>query len=152
MMIQDQANAQLKEQLREQVQQAVNAARDAAQAQREAAIAARDAARAGTLAPGGAFGNDRDIPPRAESVAYAFFATCAVVLVLGPFARAIARRLERGTDARATFSPQMTDQLNRIEQSVEAMAIEVERISESQRFMARLQAQSPASVQADRPG
>jgi hypothetical protein len=31
------------------------------------------------------------------------------------------------------------EQLQRIEQAVDAMAIEVERISESQRFMAKLQ-------------
>jgi hypothetical protein len=33
----------------------------------------------------------------------------------------------------------MTEQLQRIEQAVDAMSIEVERISESQRFLAKLQ-------------
>jgi hypothetical protein len=39
----------------------------------------------------------------------------------------------------------MSEQLERIEQAVEAMSIEIERISESQRFLTKLQ-ERPASA------
>ena len=64
--------------------------------------------------------------------------------VLFPLARALARRIEgkapvqqipAGTDAR----------LDRIEQAVEAIAVEVERISEGQRFTTKLLAERTAS-------
>ena len=51
-------------------------------------------------------------------------------------------------------SPVMTEQLQRIEQAVDAMAIEIERISESQRFMAKLQANATPErlvLPVDRP-
>jgi hypothetical protein len=49
-------------------------------------------------------------------------------------------------------NPQMADQLQRIEQAVDAMAIEVERISESQRFLTKLQSQAAerAALPSDR--
>lgn len=45
---------------------------------------------------------------------------------------------------RIHFLQQAAEQLRRIERGVDAMAVEVERISELQRFMARLQSQSSA--------
>jgi hypothetical protein len=78
------------------------------------------------------------IPPQAVDIAQGFFAMCAVMVVGFPLARALGRRVERGGGSTAVAAV-IPDQLQRIEQAVEAMAIEVERISESQRFMARLQ-------------
>jgi hypothetical protein len=78
------------------------------------------------------------IPPQAVDIAMGFFTMCAVMVVGWPLARAIGRRVERGGSAGAVAAV-VPEQLQRIEQAVEAMAIEVERISESQRFMARLQ-------------
>jgi HAMP domain-containing protein len=89
-----------------------------------------------TLHPG--FDASNVIPPQAVDIAIGFFVMCAVMVVGWPIARAFGRRLERRGEM-ATIPPAMTDQLQRIEQAVEAMAIEVERISESQRFMAKLQ-------------
>jgi hypothetical protein len=80
-----------------------------------------------------------DVPPRAENIAYAFFLMMAVMVVGWPIARALGRRIERRGEAAAALTPAVTDQLLRIEQAVDAMAIEVERISESQRFVAKLQ-------------
>lgn len=81
---------------------------------------------------------DNFIPDQAVEIANGFFVMCAVMVVGWPLARAFGRRMERGTQA-ATLPPGMTEQLQRIEQAVDAMSIEVERISESQRFLAKIQ-------------
>ena len=94
----------------------------------------------GTRGRGGSGG---DFPPQIVDISIAFFIMCAVVVIGWPLARAFGKRLERRSDVPAV-SAGTSEQLNRIEQAVEAMAIEVERISESQRFIAKLQnAQSP---------
>ena len=86
------------------------------------------------------------IPPQAVDISIAFFITCAVIVVGWPISRALGRRFEkRGTTPLLDAS--VADQLQRIEQAVEAVAIEVERISESQRFLARLQEKSPSTVE-----
>jgi hypothetical protein len=79
------------------------------------------------------------IPPQAVDIAYGFFIMLAVIIVGWPLARAMGRRLERRAQAPAALDPMIGGQLQRIEQAVEAMSIEIERISESQRFMAKLQ-------------
>lgn len=84
-----------------------------------------------------------DIPPRVLDMGYALFLMIAVVAIGTPIARAFGRRIDRKGDSGA-LAPASTEQLRRIEQAVEAMAIEVERISESQRFMAKLQNGSTA--------
>ena len=81
------------------------------------------------------------IPGEAVDIAIGFFVTCAVILVGRPISRAIGRRLERNVAAPA-LQGDVTQQLQRIEQAVEAVAIEVERISESQRFLTKLQERS----------
>ena len=81
------------------------------------------------------------IPPQAVDIAVGFFVTCAVIIVGWPVSRALGRRFER-RGAPPALEAGMTEQLQRIEQSVEAIAIEVERISESQRFLAKLQEKS----------
>ncbi|GAC1694547.1 MAG: hypothetical protein NVS9B3_12790 [Gemmatimonadaceae bacterium] len=63
----------------------------------------------------------------------AVVALVALVAIVLPIARALGRRLERG--GRATALPaDSAERLQRIEQAVESIAIEVERISEAQRF------------------
>jgi ribosomal protein L22 len=80
----------------------------------------------------------RELMPQFVDVAYGFFIMCAVIVIGWPLARAFGRRLERRAQT-ALPDAATSQQLQRIEQAVEAMAIEVERISESQRFMAKLQ-------------
>jgi hypothetical protein len=82
---------------------------------------------------------DDMIPPQAVDISIAFFIMIAVIIIGWPLARAMGRRLERRADAPALPDPAITGQLQRIEQAVEAMSIEIERISESQRFIAKLQ-------------
>jgi hypothetical protein len=94
------------------------------------------------------FDNSNLIPPQAVDIAMGFFLMCAVMVVGWPISRALGRRLERRGETPAAIPATLTEQLQRIEQAVDAMSIEVERISESQRFMARLQSQSSAERMA----
>jgi exonuclease VII large subunit len=89
------------------------------------------------------------IPPQAVDIAIGFFVMVAVILVGRPLSKAFGRRIDRS--AQTTVAPTSVEQLTRIEQAVEAMAIEVERISESQRFMAKLQ-NAPLADQALQSG
>jgi hypothetical protein len=81
------------------------------------------------------------LPPSAiVDIVHAFFATIAIIAIGMPFARVLARRLER----RAVTPPVPSDvvaRLERIENAVDSIAIEVERISEGQRFTAKLLAE-----------
>jgi hypothetical protein len=85
-------------------------------------------------------GDMRDvIPPQAVDISIAFFVMCAVIIIGWPLARAFGKRIERRSEGAAALEPGLSSQLQRIEQAVDAMSIEIERISESQRFMAKLQ-------------
>ena len=74
------------------------------------------------------------------------------VAVLGPIAVAAARLLwKRGSAGPvrpAPADPRSAERLERIEQAVEAIAIEVERVSEGQRFVTRLLAEGGAGTPA----
>jgi hypothetical protein len=75
---------------------------------------------------------DNIIPPGAVDISIAFFGAMAFIIVGLPLARAFARRMDRrGEPASAS---EITPRLDRIEQAVEAIAIEVERVSEGQRY------------------
>lgn len=78
-----------------------------------------------------------------------------IILAFGiPLMRAHIRRKER-EPILAPTDPLIADRLARIEHAVEAMAIEVERISEGQRFVTRLLAerdQARAELPAAREG
>ena len=57
-----------------------------------------------------------------------------------PLARAFARRMDRGeSQLRALPSAEASDaRLERVERAVEAIALEIERVAEGQRFLTRL--------------
>ena len=71
---------------------------------------------------------------------------CLAVTAIGvPIARAYARRLDR-EPSRREIPPDVTARLERMEQALDSIAIEVERISEGQRFTTKLLAdRSPGS-------
>ena len=78
-----------------------------------------------------------------------FFGGAATVLLMFPIVVAIARRIWRGgkrRDASLETNPQIT----RLEQAVEAIAIEVERIGEAQRFAAKLAIETPRGAAIER--
>lgn len=81
------------------------------------------------------------IPPQAIEIVKIFFTTVVVIALGIPIIRAFTKRWERGPQLPPTASPDVTARLQRIEQAVEAVAIEVERIAEAQRFAAKLMAE-----------
>ena len=71
----------------------------------------------------------------------AIVATAATVIFV-PIVRAYARRMDRGDDrAPAALPTDLTLRLERMEQALDSIAIEVERISEGQRFTTKLLAE-----------
>ena len=85
--------------------------------------------------PPGGFANT--IPPQARDISVAFFLMVAAIIIGLPLARAFARRMDRRGGA-AQIPNEISSQLTHLNQAVDAIALEVERISEGQRFAARL--------------
>jgi hypothetical protein len=77
------------------------------------------------------------IPQQAVDISIAFFLTMAFIIVGLPLARAFARRMDRRSGT-SQVSGEVSAQLNQLNQAVDAIALEVERISEGQRFTTRL--------------
>ena len=92
-----------------------------------------------------------DIPPEAIPIVNSFFLTIAVIALGIPIIRALTKRWERGAQRPLPPSPEITTRLERIEQAVEAIAIEVERIAEAQRFAAKLMAEQQKLLQNSLP-
>ena len=77
-----------------------------------------------------------------EMIPIALFICGAATAIGVPMARAYARRMDR--DARApSVPPELQARLERMEQALDSIAIEVERISEGQRFTTKLLAERP---------
>jgi hypothetical protein len=65
-----------------------------------------------------------------------------VIVALGvPIVRLVARRLEPRKGVEAAELAAINARLERIESAVESVAVEVERVSEAQRFASKLQAE-----------
>ena len=66
---------------------------------------------------------------------------CIAATAIGlPVAKAYARRLDRGP-SEPSIPPELQSRLERMEQALDSIAIEVERISEGQRFTTKLLAE-----------
>jgi hypothetical protein len=160
---------EIAQQIRDQVRSEVQAAQDAAAQARQQAQPAGQAGKAPPApqapvvalppipAGGGRLVIDRQgdrtivtsaqLPPEllpmarmAQDTAYGLFAMIVAVVVLGPFARMIARRMDRHTEIKAAgeHSQVLSQQIYQLQQSVDAMSLEVERVSEAQRFQSKL--------------
>ncbi len=156
-----------RDQLRNQISQTIH---DATQAAQQAAEAAAADGKATQVVQGEGFGQHRvvisspngrattiqydtpQIPPQVEPISIAFFAMIAIIVVGRPLARAIARRIDRGVAAAPAISPAVADQLQQISHAVDAIAIEVERISEGQRFTAKMLADRSSDLTTITPG
>lgn len=157
--------AQIREQVRQQVQAAQAQAR-AAEQQAQQAVRQAEQAQHGQAAPPapGPIPGVPDIPPvpqipgteppfyfepgmrmTVEHIAIGFFVMVASLFFIVPIARAFARRIV-SKPMPAPLDQGLADQLKRIENSVDSMAIEIERISEAQRYMVRLQSDRGAST------
>jgi hypothetical protein len=81
--------------------------------------------------------NPNDIPPHVVDVISMFLFATVIIIVGLPIARAIGRWMDR-RGIPAPVNSELAAQITRIEQAVDTMAVEVERISEAQRFQAKL--------------
>ena len=79
-----------------------------------------------------------------------FFSMIPVVAIGMPIARAYARRLE--SKPATSIPSDVSARLERIEQAVDAIAIEMERVSEGQRFTTKLLAERTGPPLARRDG
>ncbi len=66
-----------------------------------------------------------------------FFAMVIAIVVGRPMVQAMAKRVE-GESKRPQIPPDVMARLERMEQSIDSIAVEVERISEGQRFTTKL--------------
>jgi hypothetical protein len=74
-----------------------------------------------------------------EIVPVALFMMIGATAIGVPIARAVARRIERqGGGGMDRLPSDVGDRLERMEQAIDAIAVEVERISEAQRFTTKL--------------
>ena len=81
------------------------------------------------------------IPHEAVEIVQSFFITIAVIALGIPLLRAFTRRFVDRPPVTPALSANVENRLERIEQAVEAVAIEVERISESQRYLTKIMAE-----------
>lgn len=72
-----------------------------------------------------------------EMIPIVLFASTAATVIFFPLARAYARRMERG-DSAPQLPSDVAQRLERMEQAIDSIAVEVERISEGQRFTTKL--------------
>ena len=89
-----------------------------------------------------------------ELIPIALFTMIGVTVIFAPIARAVARRIERGAGGdggSASLPNDVGARLERMEQAIDAIAVEVERISEGQRFTSKLLAGRPELSRADSP-
>ena len=84
------------------------------------------------------------IPHEVVEIVRSFFITIGVIALGIPLMRAFTRRFVDRPPATPVLAANVENRLERIEQAVEAVAIEVERISESQRYLTKLMAEPRA--------
>lgn len=87
------------------------------------------------------------IPHEVVEIVQSFFITVAVIALGIPLMRAFARRFVDRPPVTPILAANVENRLERIEQAVEAMAIEVERISESQRYLTKIMTEQRALPQ-----
>lgn len=67
-----------------------------------------------------------------------FVSSIPVIAIGVPIARAFARRIERSPAPSTAITHDVAARLERMEQAIDAIAVEMERVSEGQRFTTKL--------------
>jgi hypothetical protein len=117
------------EQARREIDQAIREAREAAEG------AGRNTTVSVVPPP---FPGAPQVPEGVVTMSVAFFVMCAVIAIGLPIARAFSRRMDRRNATAPVADTETRARLERIEQAVDAIAVEVERISEGQRFTTKI--------------
>lgn len=86
-------------------------------------------------------GNNNEIPAEVIPIVGIVMGTGMAIALGYPIIRTITRLIERRTDKGYVRGADVEVQLRALQESVDTMAIEIERISESQRFQAKLLAE-----------
>lgn len=81
---------------------------------------------------------DSDIPKEVIPLVGIVFGSLVAIILGYPIVRLITRLIEKATDKSMLRASDVSQQLKTLQDSVDTMAIEIERISESQRFQDRL--------------
>lgn len=84
-----------------------------------------------------------------ELIPIVLFIMIGVTIIGAPLARAMARRIERGVSGGNQVNSDVAARLERMEQAIDAIAVEVERIAEGQRFTSKLLAGRADAVPVD---
>lgn len=99
-----------------------------------AAVLANRAVAGTALRPPAPPASGNVLPPDVKDLAIWGMCTLGVTIISVAFIRMWSRWLERRSQAAPAAPPDVTPRLDRIEQAIEAVAIEVERVSEGQRY------------------
>ena len=136
-------------------QDAANAAQDLAnQAQREANTAATSPAVSTDLTTSTGLPVDPEgILREAQPIIGMSMVMVLAIFVGFPLVRMFARRMEKRAELGAVRAEDLMPQLRQLQASVDTMAVELERISEAQRFQAKLMAErAPALPSREQQG
>lgn len=131
----DQLREQIRENVRQQLQQAERQTRVRPVTPVAPSAPTTDGPATYVSVPPFAWNTGPTIPRQAVDISVAFFITVAIIIIGLPLARAFARRMDRRG---GQVSGDIGAQLEHLSQAVDAIALEVERISEGQRFTTRL--------------
>jgi hypothetical protein len=80
-----------------------------------------------------------------ELIPIVLFVMIGVTAIGFPIARAIARKLDREA-MQPKLPPEILGRLERMELAIDSIAVEVERISEGQRFTTKLLSERPSTL------
>ena len=103
-------------------------------------------ATAGTLQP--PFRETSPIPQEFIPIVGIVFSMLAAIVIGFPIARALGRVIERRGQAGVMKAADVAPQLRQLQESVDAMSIELERIGEAQRFTAKLMSERVGELPA----
>ncbi len=121
-------------------QEAQRAIENAIQATQNAVEATGNAATAVTQPPQ-VVQVSPDIPPEVVPIIGIIFGSIALMVIVSPIVRGLMRFIERRQDRNLVHGPAVAQQLAQLQQSIDTLAIEVERISEAQRYQSKLMAE-----------
>jgi hypothetical protein len=85
-----------------------------------------------------------------ELIPIVLFVMTGVTAVLWPVARAFARKMDRDS-IQPKVPQELQQRLERMEMAIDSIAVEVERISEGQRFTTKLLSDRPQSLPQKQP-
>lgn len=128
--------------------EAAQAAREAAQVQREIAQGLRDGLQ-GTTTSTQLPVDPEAILRQATPIVGMTLSMIVVIFIGWPIARAFARRIDRRNEVGAVRAADLQPQIRQLQESLDVMAVELERISEAQRFQAKLMSERPQALPSE---